>query len=68
MEAAMEADADDVVTNEDGSIDVFTSFTGFYAVRNALEAPGSRVMTRKSSCSRPPAPSWIWKAPRKCSS
>ncbi|MHD0215563.1 YebC/PmpR family DNA-binding transcriptional regulator, partial [Corynebacterium diphtheriae] len=25
MEAAMEADADDVVTNEDGSIDVFTS-------------------------------------------
>jgi len=40
MEAAMEADADDVVTNEDGSIDVFTSFAGFYAVRNALETAG----------------------------
>ena len=40
MEAAMEADADDVVTNEDGSIDVFTSFSSFYAVRNALEAAG----------------------------
>ncbi|WLG55767.1 YebC/PmpR family DNA-binding transcriptional regulator [Pseudomonas extremorientalis] len=40
MEAAMEADADDVVTNEDGSIDVFTSFASFYAVRNALEAAG----------------------------
>lgn len=40
MEAAMEADADDVVTHEDGSLDVFTSFAGFYAVRNALEAAG----------------------------
>ena len=39
-EAALEADADDVVTHEDGSIDVFTSFTSFYAVRNALEAAG----------------------------
>ena len=34
------AHADDVVTNSDGSIDVFTSFSGFYAVRNALEAAG----------------------------
>jgi YebC/PmpR family DNA-binding regulatory protein len=40
IEAAMEADADDVVTHEDGSIDVFTSFSSFYAVRNALEAAG----------------------------
>jgi YebC/PmpR family DNA-binding regulatory protein len=39
-EAALEADADDVVSHEDGSIDVFTSFTSFYAVRNALEAAG----------------------------
>jgi transcriptional/translational regulatory protein YebC/TACO1 len=43
MEAAMEADADDVVTNEDGSIDVFTSFASFYAVRNALEAAGFKA-------------------------
>ncbi|QKZ06266.1 MULTISPECIES: YebC/PmpR family DNA-binding transcriptional regulator [Pseudomonas] len=40
MEAAMEADADDVTTHEDGSLDVFTSFASFYAVRNALEASG----------------------------
>jgi YebC/PmpR family DNA-binding regulatory protein len=40
IEAAMEADADDVVSHEDGSIDVFTSFSSFYAVRNALEAAG----------------------------
>ncbi|MDY7563803.1 YebC/PmpR family DNA-binding transcriptional regulator [Pseudomonas sp. RTC3] len=44
MEAAMEADADDVVTHEDGSIDVFTSFSGFYAVRNALEAAGFKAL------------------------
>ncbi|KPW74665.1 putative transcriptional regulatory protein [Pseudomonas syringae pv. coriandricola] len=43
IEAAMEADADDVVTNEDGSIDVFTSFSGFYAVRNALETAGFKA-------------------------
>ena len=36
----MDADADDVVTHEDGSIDVFTSFAGFYSVRNTLEAAG----------------------------
>ncbi|WP_434673644.1 YebC/PmpR family DNA-binding transcriptional regulator [Pseudomonas sp. R1-15] len=39
-EAALEADADDVVSHEDGSLDVFTSFASFYAVRNALEAAG----------------------------
>jgi transcriptional/translational regulatory protein YebC/TACO1 len=40
----MEADADDVITHEDGSIDVFTSFAGFYAVRNALEAAGFKAV------------------------
>ncbi len=43
MEAAMEADADDVVTHEDGSMDVFTSFAGFYTVRNALDAAGFKA-------------------------
>lgn len=43
-EAALEADADDVVTHEDGSIDVFTSFTGFYAVRQ--RAGSGRVQGR----------------------
>jgi len=43
MEAAMEADADDVVANEDGSFEVFTSFNSFYAVRNALEEAGFKA-------------------------
>lgn len=43
MEAAMEADADDVSSNDDGSVDVFTSFASFYAVRNALEASGFKA-------------------------
>ncbi|WP_263141151.1 YebC/PmpR family DNA-binding transcriptional regulator [Pseudomonas sp. RIT-PI-AD] len=40
MEAALEAGADDVVTNDDGSIDVFTSFVDFIAVNEALVAAG----------------------------
>ena len=40
MDAAIEAGADDVVTNDDGSIDVFTSFTDFIAVNEALNAAG----------------------------
>ncbi|WP_263264000.1 YebC/PmpR family DNA-binding transcriptional regulator [Pseudomonas sp. RIT-PI-S] len=43
MEAAMEADADDVVSHEDGSVDVFTSFASFYGVRIALEAQGFKA-------------------------
>ena len=40
MEAALEAGAEDVVTNEDGSIDVTTSPEGFNAVREAMVAAG----------------------------
>ena len=36
MEAALEAGADDVVTNDDGSIDVFTTPEGFGDVLDAL--------------------------------
>jgi YebC/PmpR family DNA-binding regulatory protein len=43
MEAAMEADADDVVTHEDGSMEVFTSFASFYAVRTKLEELGFKA-------------------------
>lgn len=43
MEAALEAGADDVVGNDDGSADVFTSFADFYAVRTALEAAGYKA-------------------------
>ncbi|MEH6564771.1 MAG: YebC/PmpR family DNA-binding transcriptional regulator [Halopseudomonas sp.] len=40
MEAALEAGAEDVVANADGSFDVFTSFADFGAVRDGLEAAG----------------------------
>lgn len=38
MEAALEGGADDIVTNDDGSVDVITSPDEFEAVKNALEA------------------------------
>jgi YebC/PmpR family DNA-binding regulatory protein len=40
MEAALEAGADDVVINDDGSADVFTSFADFISVNEALAAVG----------------------------
>ncbi|MCG8428460.1 MAG: YebC/PmpR family DNA-binding transcriptional regulator [Chromatiales bacterium] len=40
MEAALEAGADDVVTNDDGSIDVMTSPEDFTAVNDAMAAAG----------------------------
>lgn len=40
MEAALEAGAEDVVTNEDGSIDVLTSPDEFMNVKEAMQAVG----------------------------
>ena len=40
MEAALEAGAEDVITDEDGAIEVLTAPGDFEAVRNALEAAG----------------------------
>lgn len=40
MEVALEAGAEDVVTDEEGAIEVLTSAADFEAVRNALEAAG----------------------------
>ena len=40
MEVALEAGADDVITHEDGAIEVLTPPTEFEAVKNALEAAG----------------------------
>lgn len=40
MEVALEAGAEDVVTGEDGSIEVLTAPPDFEAVKNALEAAG----------------------------
>ena len=40
MEAALEAGAEDIVANDDGSIDVFTTPTEFHAVKDSLVAAG----------------------------
>ena len=40
LEAALEAGAEDVVTNDDGSIDVLTAFEDFGAVKDALDTAG----------------------------
>ncbi len=40
MEVALESGADDVITHEDGAIEVLAPYTGFEAVKNALEAAG----------------------------
>lgn len=43
MEAALEAGADDVITNDDGSIEVITVPNDFDAVKAALEAAGLKA-------------------------
>ncbi|WP_066016451.1 YebC/PmpR family DNA-binding transcriptional regulator [Endozoicomonas atrinae] len=40
MDAALEAGAEDVVTNDDGSAEVLTEWTEFMSVKDALEAAG----------------------------
>jgi len=40
MEAALEAGAEDVATDDDGSIEVTTSFTDFISVKDAMTAAG----------------------------
>ncbi len=40
MEAALEAGAEDVVTNDDGSIEVFTAPNDYSEVKEALEKAG----------------------------
>ena len=40
MEIALEAGADDVITHDDGAIEVLTPYTAFEVVKKALEAAG----------------------------
>lgn len=40
LEVALEAGADDVISHDDGAIEVLTPYTGFEAVKHALEAAG----------------------------
>jgi len=57
LEVALEAGAQDVVTNDDGSIDVLTTAEDFGAVKDALEAAGlkpeaAEVTMRASTSTR----------------
>lgn len=40
MEVALEAGAEDVITDEDGAVEVLTAYADFEAVKAALEAAG----------------------------
>jgi YebC/PmpR family DNA-binding regulatory protein len=40
MEVALESGAEDIITNEDGSVDVFTTPEDYAAVKDALDAAG----------------------------
>ena len=43
MEVALDGGADDVISGDDGSIEVLTAPTEFEAVKNALEAAGLKA-------------------------
>ncbi|MEY3473710.1 MAG: Transcriptional regulatory protein PmpR, partial [Pseudomonadota bacterium] len=43
MEVALDAGAEDVITGDDGAIEVLTAPNDFEAVRNALEAAGLKA-------------------------
>jgi YebC/PmpR family DNA-binding regulatory protein len=45
MEVALEAGAEDIVTNDDGSIDVFTTQAEYAAVKDALDAAGFETIS-----------------------
>ena len=44
MEAALEAGAEDIVTDEDGSIEVITPPNDFIAIKEALENAGLKAV------------------------
>ena len=48
-EAALEAGAEDVATNEDGSIEVISSFADFLNVKEALEKAGFKLSPEVAS-------------------
>ncbi len=45
MEAALDAGADDIVTNDDGTVDVFTAPEDYAAVKDALDASGLEAVS-----------------------
>ncbi len=49
MEAALEAGAEDIISNDDGSVDVYTAFEDFGAVKDALDARGFAAQSAEVS-------------------
>ena len=45
MEVALESGADDIVTNDDGTIDVFTTQADYVTVKDALDAAGLEAIS-----------------------
>lgn len=64
MEAALEAGAEDVVTYDDGAIDVYTAWEEMGKVRDALEAAGLKADSAEVSMIRPPKLIWMQKPHR----
>ena len=58
MEAAIEAGAEDVIADDDGSIEVLTIPADFEQVRDAMVAAGIEAEIAQSRCGRPRARAW----------
>lgn len=59
MDAALEAGADDVVTEEDGTIEVYTTPNDFGTVLDGLEAAGFKPESAEVTMIPPPKRSWM---------
>ena len=61
MEAALEAGAEDIVTYDDGAIDVFTAWESLGAVKDALTAAGFEAEAAEVSMIPSTRPTWTRK-------
>jgi YebC/PmpR family DNA-binding regulatory protein len=69
MEVALEAGAEDVMVNDDGSIDVITDPDGYRGGAHRHDrARASSPSTTRSPCAPAPPPPWTPTAPPPCSS
>ncbi len=59
MEAALEAGAEDVVSNDDGSVDVYTAPADFGAVKDALDAIGVEAVNAEVTMVPSTKPIWM---------
>lgn len=67
MEVALEAGADDVISNDDGSVDVLTAPALFQTVREAMLAAGLKPEEAEITQRASSAPRWVWRTRRKWS-